>query len=188
MRRDDAIKPEPVNSEDTDHILKRRRELQARSLGRWRKLLLAGVATGAAFGTLTCRAQVCLSQAIGLVCSDDAPSYPLQNFVGVFATWVEPSPGIFHISVTALIDTTWIGVGNDPLIFSGSPQPVDATVLQESVLDHDLSLVCEPAPAVTAVEIVLPLDCNGYAEAVHVVLDLTGDPADGLDVPVTWLD
>lgn len=187
MHDDDAVADELASSEDTARILKRRREFQARSLGRWRKLLVAGVATGAAFGALTCQARVCLSQAIGLECSVEGPSLQLESLVQVDAHWVDASPEPFHVLLTAQFAREWHSF-DDPLVFSGDPQLVDATLMSTTLSEQEVTIICEPGPGAVSIEVVLPLDCNGFAEAVHVLLDISGDPADGRAVPVTWLD
>ncbi len=176
-----------MHDEDSEHILKRREQLRSRSLSRWRKLLVAGAATGVAFGTMTCRAQVCLSQVMPLECTQEGANYQLQYLVQLDARWVESTPGTFEVSLTAHIDLTGMVV-EDPLTFRGSPSLVDAVLLEDNVTDHDLTLSCEPGGGTASIEVLLPMDCGSYAEAVHILLDVSATPADGQTIPVTWLE
>ncbi len=148
---------------------------------------MAGAATGVALGTMTCRAQVCLSQALQLECTQSGANMPLEYLVELTASWVEDTPGTFHVYISAQIDLSGMP-DPDPLSFSGTPSVVDGVVVDHTATDHDLTLQCAPGGGTANIEVLLPLDCGIYADAVHVLIDVSGTPADGQTVPVTWLD
>jgi len=114
-------------------------------------------------------------------CALELTSEYLSQFVSRQVRWVSDGSGSNIEVVLTVIE--W-DTSSD-LSFSGAPALEGGTLVQSNILETTATFVIAPLDGATTVNITVPVNCQEKSDALELILDTSGTPTAGGNVPVS---
>lgn len=154
-----------------------------RATSRLARLTAEAAAAGALLQTQacdSCNPVVCDPLPPPIACEHDPTTAELSQQMTWSVTWVTDGAGL----AVQLDVTSWSG----QVRFAGPPNAVGGSPVSAEVARDRLIAVFAPDPEAVAIQVEIPVTCDGAAEALRARLDVAATPAAGEEVDLTLLD